>query len=157
MIITRTTPVSKSYDSYTVEIKTMIGDADGYSHITMGPFKRVEHWENLKNLLELLSAMKKSSFYENYNDVVGFLQWFNAEVKTLDDLEKHYFYFYDDDDDEKKEEKKQHEAAFSLSKGFVKEWPYDPRTDEGYQQSLDEFKVFYCDYTGTIYNTEVTL
>lgn len=157
MIITRTTPVSKVYDSYTVEITTMIGGGDGYSHVTLGPFKRVQHWDNLKNLLEVLSAMKKSDFYENHHNVVGFLQWFNPEVKTIDDLEAYYFYYYEDDDAEKEEEKKRQEEAFALSKGFTKEWPYDPRTDEGYQQNIDEFKVFYCDYTGTIYNTEVKL
>lgn len=157
MIITRTTPVSKSYDSYTVEITTMIGDMDGYSHVTLGPFKRVQHWDNLKNLLEVLSAMKEYDFYENYNHVVGFLQWFNPEVKTIDDLEAYYFYYYEDDDAEKEDEKKRHEEAFALSEGFIKEWPYDPRTDEGYQQRIDEFKVIYCDYTGALYNTEIQL
>lgn len=157
MIITRATPVSKSYDSYTVEIKTMIGDCDGYSHVTLGPFKRVQHWDNLKNLLELLAEMKKYSFYENYHNVVGFLQWFNPEVKTLDDLADYHFNFYEDDDDEEKEEKKHHEEALALSKGFTQAWPYDPRSQDGYQQSIDEVKVFYCDYNGTIYNTEVTL
>lgn len=153
MIITRTTPVSKVYDSYAVEIKTMIGDGDGYSHVTLGPFKRVQHWENLKNLLELLSEMKKDGFVENYKSVVGFLQWFNPEVKTLDDLADYDSFFRYADDDEKK----MHEETFSLSEGFTQEWPYDPRTDEGYHQILDEFKVFYCDYTGALYNTEIKL
>lgn len=155
MIITRTTPVSKSYDSYMVEIKTMIGDADGYSHVTLGPFKRVQHWDNLKNLLELLAAMKKYDLFENYNSVVGFLQWFNPDIKTLDDLADSHFYFYEDDDDEEKEERKHHEKAFVLSKGFTQEWPYDPRSDDGYQQSIYEVKVYYYDYNGIKYNTEV--
>lgn len=153
MIITRTTPVNKIYDSYTVEIETMIGDADGYSNLTVGPFKRVEHWENLTSLLTLLTEMKKDSFIERYTHIVGFLQWFNPEVKTLDGLTgyDHYFRYLEED------EEKEHETILSLARGFTQEWPYDPRTDEGYHQILANFKVFYYDYTGTKYHTEVTM
>jgi hypothetical protein len=160
MHITSTTP-AVFYDSFTVEIETILGDLDDYGHVVLGPFKRLEHWDNLENLLQLLETMKSTDFFENYNDVLGFLQWFNPEVATLSAL--------DDDaldtlemwgcilDTEDEAEMKTVRKAFALSHGFVKRWPLHDDGGDPEQHQIESYKVFYHDPNGIRFNTEIRL
>lgn len=165
MLITKTTP-AVFYDSFTVEIHTRVASSsgEGESNIIVGPFKRVSHMSNLENLLHLLKAVEKEDFYERYTSL-GFVQWFAPymfekgelnidDPQELEQLLRDYGYFCDLDDEE---ELKAFKDAFILSEGFRVEWPIDPRSQDGYQQALDGYKVFYYDPDGFRYNTEIQL
>ena len=152
MLITRTTPVQSYHDSYVVEIKTVNFRGENPCYLTLGPFKRVPHSENLKHLLTTLQTVKADGDAENYHWVLGFSQWFNPEITNFEELDDYYSFSAADFHPEE-----EHEEAFALSRGFAKWWPADPSASDFYYQTFQEFKVFYYDYNGNKYNTEVTL
>ena len=151
MIITRTTPTDKYYDSYMVEITTETFKGRSETKFSLGPFKRVPHQANLESLLKTLELIKTEGDNENFYSVLGFAQWFDKEIPNLEKLNNSFRHTAADYYPEE-----EHEELFALSHGFVQDWPVEP-SDDCYMQNLDSYKVYYYDYNGVKYNTEVTL
>lgn len=135
-------------DGYMVEVRAMGGDADYYRDFAVGPFKRGEHEENLQSLLETLDAMYKKfkdsgmSWYENYNDVLGYYEWFHG-IHTLEVLiERHGDALVARDGAEL------HEKIMELSKGHSSRWHSDSMTDGESPEQLTSYSVFYYDEAG---------
>lgn len=143
-------------NSYTVEITTSRGDADGYSHFTMGPFKEGENEDSLQCLLETLRRTKErythgrrgSTEYAYINDVLGFVQWFGTSpCSTVEEMQENY---------PKQLElfgAEANQAIADLVKDFYcEDWPYD-----GYEieESLDKYQVFYYNADSAKYDVEV--
>jgi hypothetical protein len=135
-------------DSYMVEVRAMGGDADYYRDFAIGPFKRGEHEENLQSLLETLDRMKEKfgnsgmSWYENYNDVLGYYEWFHG-IHTLEVLiERHGDALVARDGEEI------HQKIMDLSKGHSSRWHGDAMVDCESPEQLDKFIVFYYDEAG---------
>lgn len=149
MIITRTTPVGSYFDSYMVEVELETFKGASETYITLGPFKRVQHRANLENLLQTLARIKTDGDNEAYHWILGFSQWFNKEITSFEELENYYSYsaanFHPEEE---------HEEIFAFSRGFVQDWPVEPQ-DDGYMQRFVSYKVYYYDYNGVKYNTEV--
>lgn len=151
MKITRTTPIGNYCDSYMVEIEAETFKGASETYITVGPFKRVQHWANLENLLQTLERIKSDGDNESYHWVLGFSQWFNKEITNFQEFEDYYTHSAADFTPED-----EHEAIFALAREFVQNWPIEPR-DDGYMQQFVGYKVFYYDYKGVKYETEITL
>jgi hypothetical protein len=151
MIITRTTPTANYHDSYMVEVVAETFKGISETRFTLGPFKRVPHQANLESLLQTLERIKIDGDNESYYWVLGFGQWFDKEITSFEKLDGGYTHsaadFYP---------REEHEELFALSRGFVQNWPVEP-SDDGYMQKLVSYKVYYYDYNGVKYNTEVTL
>lgn len=135
-------------DGYMVEVRAMGGDADYYRDFAVGPFKRGEHEENLQSLLETLDAMYKKfkdsgmSWYENYNDVLGYYEWFHG-IHTLEVLiERHGDTLVARDGAEL------HEKIMGLSKDHSARWHSDSMTDGESPEQLTGYSVFYYDEAG---------
>lgn len=152
MLIKRTTPIQPFYDSYVVEITVEAFKADHDSYLTLGPFKRVQHSENIEHLLRTLETVKTDGDNENYHWILGFSPWFNPQITTFEELKAYHSYSAADFHSEE-----EHEEVFRLSRGFAKEWPMEPNNSDGYYQTLGDYRVFYYDFNGNKYNTEVTL
>lgn len=154
MIITRTTPVHNYYDSYIVEVETETFKGASQSCITLGPFKRVPHRANLEHLLETLQNISEQrDNTDGYWSIFGFSQWFDKTVTNFEQLEGKGGWACSVTEDFPRED---HEEALSLSDGFSQDWPPE-EGDEGYMHRFVSYKVYYYDYNGVKYNTEVTL
>lgn len=152
MLITKTAPVSYTPDSFTVEIELLLRGGDSYTPLVMGPFKRLEHWDNLEDLLLTLERVD-SEDRDFYKYTLGFLPWF----RTRDDSEIKDFEeecLYELDDDEKEDEQKK---SIILSTGFAQDWHYEPQTDGEFLQEYSRHKVFYHDNSGLKFETTVQL
>lgn len=152
MLITKTAPVPFIPDSFVVTIEMMIGDADAYTHLEMGPFKRLEHWDNLENLLQTLVSVEQEECGEQYSSVPGFEQWFNARRSDAPNYSDYAWNFEPEDD----EEEIAQEKAFELGKEFAQSWPVEPNMDD-YRQAYVGHEVFYYDNNGIKCNTTVAL
>lgn len=135
-------------DGYMVEVRAMGGDADYYRDFAVGPFKRGEHEENLQSLLETLDRMKAKfeysgmSWYENYNDVLGFYEWFHG-IHILEVLiERHGDALVARDGAEI------HQEIMALSKDHSSRWHGDAMVDCERPESLTSYRVFYYDAAG---------
>jgi hypothetical protein len=154
MIITRTTPVDNYYDSYIVEVKAQTFKGASESYINLGPFKRVPHQANLENLLETLQSISEQrDNTDNYWSVFGFAQWFDETTTNFEELKGTGGWNCSVTEDFPRED---HEKAFTLSDGFSQNWNPE-EGDEGYMHKFVSYKVYYYDYNGIKYNTEVTL
>ena len=137
-------------DSYTVEIQSMQGDADGYTNFKLGPFKRGENDLNLQSLLETLNRMEKHRSKRDYEDVLGFQQWF-GEVGSLESLQEYYPELLS------KYGEETHLALIQLSKGmhYEEEWPRDAMSGYELPERLTKYEVFYFSPEGTKYIVEI--
>lgn len=155
-----TTPVTVTPpDTYTVEVTTYRGDADGYSDFTMGPFKRGENEDSLQCLLETLRRTKErfpngrggSIEYSYENDVLGFVQWFGGSpCSTVEEMQEHY---------------PKHLELFgaevnlaisALAEDFYYEgWPTEEIYEGSFEESLDTYQVFYYDHNSVKFNVSV--
>lgn len=145
--------VNAPKDSYTVAIELMRGDGDGYTTITMGPFKRNEHEASLYCLLETLQRMKarypngrRGGNTDAYDGVLGFVQWF-GEVGSVEDLKKWHPQLLTS-----YSEKEHQEIIDAIEVGeFYGEWYSHDDT----QDSLTAYEVYYYDDDSSKYAVQV--
>lgn len=157
MLITKTTPTPISYspDSFTVEIELMIGDAEAFTNLTMGPFKRLEHWDHLEDLLKTLERVAAENSSDSYESVLGFRPWFSERAseseESLQEFEEECLEWAFDEEEEiiKK--------VIALSFTFAQNWGREPGTSGEYPQSYHAHKVFYHDNNGLKFDTTVQL
>lgn len=128
-------------DGYMVEIQTVMGDADGYRDFTVGPFKRGGQENSLQSVLETLRRMENKVPSGDYDDVLGYQEWFCA-VRSIDDLRKYEPALIARDGE------KVHQDIMDLSTEHYEEWHSDPFLDGVAPQMLVEYKVFYYDERG---------
>lgn len=152
-VTTLVPPMPVDADSYSVEIETMRGDADGYETITVGPFYRGKHEENLQSLLETLDRMGKRfpngmGGRDNYKDVLGYEQWF-GEIWNMEIAERDYTELLD------KHGREVHEKLIELAEPVVEDmsWPFD----EIQANQLDEYHVYYYNADGKKFNVNFSL
>ena len=129
-------------NSYEVIIKTMIGDADGYLDVKVGPFIKGEDEAAITYLIETLDRLDKA-FPDgrwggtDYDNVEGFIPWFNSgnytEVQYADYCRKSPLTY------------EQHLEAVKLVGKRSVYWPSDPQQDNGDPTSYESFKIFYYD------------
>ena len=140
--ITISDPVlAGAIDSFMVEIQTVMGDADGYRDFTVGPFKRGGQESSLQSVLETLRRMENKVPRGDYDDVLGYMEWFCA-VRSIDDLRKYEPALIARDGEEI------HQEIMDLSTEHYEEWHMDPIVDGAYPEKLSEYKVFYYDERG---------
>lgn len=129
-----------AFDSYMVEIQTVMGDADGYRDFTVGPFKRGEQEASLQNLLETLRRMDEAS-RSDYDDVLGFSEWF-CVVRSIEEMRKYASALIARDGE------KVHQEIMDLSTAHYEEWHMDPISGGTIPQGLSDYSVFYYDNAG---------
>lgn len=138
-----------------VEVRAMGGDANYYRDFTVGPFKRGEQEANLQSLLETLNRMKEKfkdsgmSWYENYDDVLGYYEWFHG-IHTLESLiGKHGNALVARDGAEI------HQKIMNLSKDHSSRWHGDGMVDYESPEQLVAFEVVYYDVVSAKYTVRV--
>lgn len=150
MQLTITDPIpAVAIDGYMVEVRAMGGDADYYRDFAVGPFNRGEHEKNLQSLLETLTRMDEKfkdsgmSWYESYNDVLGYYEWFHG-IHALEVLiERHGDSLVARDGEEI------HQKIMDLSKGHSSRWHGDAMVDCERPEQLTSYSVFYYDEAGS--------
>lgn len=136
-------------DSYVVEIQSMQGDADGYTKLKVGPFKKDKEEANLQSLLETLKRMKSEFSYDTgFKNILGFEQWF-GEAASFDDMHEWFPELLEKFGTEASQQ------IIDLSKNHSIEWPNDPTSDYQTPEHLDKYKVFYYDAEGKKFKVEI--
>lgn len=128
-------------DGYMVEIQTVMGDADGYRDFSVGPFKRDGQEASLQSALGTLRRMKNKVPRGDYDDVLGYMEWFCA-VRSIEEMRKYEPALLSRDGE------KVHQEILDLSTEHYEEWHSDPFLDGITPQRLVEYKVFYYDEGG---------
>lgn len=140
-------------DGYMVEIETMMGDGDGYRVLTVGPFKRGEQESSLQSLLETLKRMdgafpRGMSGEDNYDDVLGYYEWFCA-VRSIEDLNKYGPELIARDGVQV------HQDVIKFSMNHWTEWNMDAIVDGIRPEKLNHFAVFYYDDAGAKHTVRI--
>lgn len=140
-------------DGYMVEIETMMGDGDGYRALTVGPFKRGEQEASLQSLLETLKRMDEKfprgmSGDGNYDDVLGYYEWFCA-VRSIEDMNKYGAELIARDG------AAVHQEIMDLSTEHYEEWNMDAIVDGTRPEQLNKFNVFYYDDAGVKHTIQI--
>lgn len=137
-IIQDVVPISKTPDSYEVVVHTMRGDADGYDDIIMEPFIRNQDEASLEFLIEVLTELATAhpngmGGGDNHYKVKNFDVWFDGSYY---DSEESYLKY-----SENTRPYAEYIAAARTVGEHYADWP----TEEGYQNSYQDYKVFYYD------------
>jgi hypothetical protein len=140
-------------DGFMVEIETMMGDGDGYRTLAVGPFKRGEQEASLQSLLETLQRMdgkfpRGMSGEDNYDDVLGYYEWFCA-VRSIEDLNEYAVELITGDG------VKVHQDIIDLSMDHWTEWNMDAIVNGIRPEKLNQFTVFYYDIAGVKHTVQI--
>jgi hypothetical protein len=138
-------PTEKKPNTYEVTISTMLGDADGYEDVVVGPFAKDQDEELLEGVLTTLKEMQDA--YPNggrrvgYSKLVGYLAWFLDETIETPVAASYYF-----DDKEKQQELIVYSTKvveFCNRVNNYPSWPYSEFTDS--PNSYDGHKIVFYD------------
>jgi hypothetical protein len=138
-------PTEKKPNTFEVTISTMLGDADGYEDVVVGPFAKGQDEELLEGLLATLKEMDDT--YPNggrrsgYSKLVGHLAWFRDEIIETPEIASYFF-----DDEEKQQELidyKTRVLKFCKKTNNYPNWPYSEFTDS--PNSYDGHKIVFYD------------